>query len=426
MKNRIVVSLLLFILSYYSSAFAIFPKKCGIESDSLLGQLGRCVSVMSQPESRKFTDSRIFQVTQIGMPIAAAAFALKENDTQYRALRNDYFPKFDHAYDDVLQYVPAFSMYGLKICGVEGRSSWPRMIVSNVLSAAVMVATVYPLKYLVREERPNRSAFNSFPSGHTAAAFASATMLHKEYGLTRSYWYSVFGYSAALTTAISRPLNNLHWVSDVLFGASMGIMSTEVGYWLADLLFKEKGLQRRERYFEPIGSDYRPSYVGFSLGYAFMNNSSKHITSDCIRLSTGATAFIDGAWFANRYWGIGGRFDVTSVQMLVNGMTLDESLDMKSVQIGPYVSYPLSGHWLVGANVLLGYTNVPSYDSNYQPCGRIDGMTESINAQFTYLPRPHFGMRLNAGYQLSPSISVGDSSLSGNRFLLSCSVNMMF
>ena len=36
--------------------------------------------------------------------------------------------------------------------------------------------------------------------------------------------------------------NNRHWLSDVLTGAGIGILSTELGYYLADRLFKEKGI----------------------------------------------------------------------------------------------------------------------------------------------------------------------------------------
>ena len=48
-----------------------------------------------------------------------------------------------------------------------------------------------------KEMRPDGSTANSWPSGHTATSFVGATILHKEYGLTRSPWYSIAGYSLA-------------------------------------------------------------------------------------------------------------------------------------------------------------------------------------------------------------------------------------
>ena len=73
-------------------------------------------------------------------------------------------------------------MLGLKACGVESRSSWGRMLTSDAFSAALMAIAVNSLKFSCNVMRPDGSTRNSFPSGHTATAFMTATMLHKEYG----------------------------------------------------------------------------------------------------------------------------------------------------------------------------------------------------------------------------------------------------
>ena len=62
-------------------------------------------------------------------------------------------------------------------------------------------------------------------------------MLHKEYG-HRSPWYSIGGYTVATITGVTRQLNNRHWMSDIMVGAGIGILATELGYFLADLIFK--------------------------------------------------------------------------------------------------------------------------------------------------------------------------------------------
>ena len=68
------------------------------------------------------------------------------------------------------------------------------------------------------------------PSGHTAQAFVSATILDMEYRDT-SPWISVAGYAVATTTGMYRMINNQHWISDVLIGAGIGIFSTKVVYF---------------------------------------------------------------------------------------------------------------------------------------------------------------------------------------------------
>ena len=173
----------------------------------------------------------------------------KQNfDMDILMLRNTVIPDFRHHYDDYTQYAPAALMVGMKACGYKGRSSWGRMLVSDAFSVASMAALVNGIKYTVSRVRPDQSASNSFPSGHTATAFMTATMLHMEYE-GRSPWLSIGGYTLAALTGVSRVLNNRHWVTDVAAGAAIGIGSVHLGYFITDLIFKDKHLN--SAYEEP-------------------------------------------------------------------------------------------------------------------------------------------------------------------------------
>ncbi len=163
-------------------------------------------------------------------------------------LRMSTIPNFRYKYDDYLQYSPAALMIGLKACGYESRSSWGRMLVSSAFSTASVATFVNSIKYSVKRLRPDDSRHNSFPSGHTATAFMTATLLHKEYGW-RSPWFSIGGYTAAAITGASRIMNNRHWATDVIGGAIIGTGSAHLGYLLTDLIYKGKGLN--SGYYEP-------------------------------------------------------------------------------------------------------------------------------------------------------------------------------
>ena len=132
----------------------------------------------------RITSSPAFQMTYIGVPLIAGGLLMKSEDNKFRSLRNEYLPSFQHHYDDYLQFFPAVAMIGMKIGGVEGRSSWNRMLTSDVFSTAIMAITVNSLKSSAKEMRPDGSNNKSFPSGHTATAFMAATMMHKEYGFS--------------------------------------------------------------------------------------------------------------------------------------------------------------------------------------------------------------------------------------------------
>ena len=94
-----------------------------------------------------------------------------------------------------------------------------------------MGIAVNSLKHSLKVERPDASTMNSFPSGHTATAFMGAELLYQEYKDT-SIWYGISGYLVAAGTGAFRMYNNKHWLTDVVAGAGIGIVSTKAAYWL--------------------------------------------------------------------------------------------------------------------------------------------------------------------------------------------------
>jgi membrane-associated phospholipid phosphatase len=98
-----------------------------------------------------------------------------------------------------------------------------------IKSELLMTAIVFPLKKFSAVPRPDTGAPTSFPSGHTAQVFAAATFLHKEYGKEHPI-YSVLAYTTATGVGLLRVMNNRHWISDVLAGAGIGILSTNLAY----------------------------------------------------------------------------------------------------------------------------------------------------------------------------------------------------
>src|SRR5262249_33107345 len=71
---------------------------------------------------------------------------------------------------------------------------------------------VEPLKFATRRERPDGSNRQSFPSGHAAITFASATVIERHLGWRKS----VLGYAIASYVAASRLHDNRHYLSDVV------------------------------------------------------------------------------------------------------------------------------------------------------------------------------------------------------------------
>lgn len=133
--------------------------------------------------------------------------------------------------DNYTQFAPAVLVYGLNAAGVQGKHNFRDRSIIYGTSMLITSAITVPLKHIVKEERPDESNKLSFPSGHTAIAFASAQFMFREYKDT-NFLLSISGYSFAVFTGVYRMLNNKHWFGDVVGGAGFGILSTELAYWL--------------------------------------------------------------------------------------------------------------------------------------------------------------------------------------------------
>ena len=184
-------------------------------------------------------------------------------DTDFFAMRDNGLPLFRHSYDDYIQYTPAVVVLGMKAFGVDGYTGFGRFMVSSAFSTVIMAGVVNGLKYTVKRERPDGSAFNSFPSGHTATTFMTATLLHKEYGW-KYPWISICGYSLATFVGASRILNKKHWMSDVITGAAVGIGSVHLGYYLTGLIFKDKYI-KEDWHVDRFEYDIHHKYWGGDL-----------------------------------------------------------------------------------------------------------------------------------------------------------------
>ncbi|HMI61901.1 MAG TPA: phosphatase PAP2 family protein [Puia sp.] len=133
--------------------------------------------------------------------------------------------------DNFLMFSPAVAVYGLNALGIHGAHNFKDRTMIYLMANVFAQGTVFSLKGWTHEMRPDGSDRMSFPSGHTAEAFASAEFMRLEYKDV-SPWYGVAGYALATATGALRMYNNKHWMSDVVAGAGVGIASTRLAYWL--------------------------------------------------------------------------------------------------------------------------------------------------------------------------------------------------
>jgi membrane-associated phospholipid phosphatase len=88
-----------------------------------------------------------------------------------------------------------------------------------VRAGLVVQALTHTIKVSTQRSRPDGTAF-SFPSGHTSSSFAAATVLQRHFG-----WKAgVPAFAVATYVGASRIQQNRHYLSDVAFGAALGVV----------------------------------------------------------------------------------------------------------------------------------------------------------------------------------------------------------
>lgn len=400
---------ILFLIVFLSASAGCFAQAdtSRVVTDSLISDM-----TFSTPKKIAFLDKlphgKLFNSTYIGVPLIIGGLIEKHQDSKFRKLRNDFMPRFHRTLDNYTQIAPAAVMVGMKAAGVESRSSWGRMLLSDAFSVALMAGTVQGLKNTTNVMRPDGSDNHSFPSGHTATAFMTATMLNKEYGY-KSPWIGVGAYSVATATGLMRMANNKHWLSDVLVGAGIGIMATEFGYWLADLIYKDKGLNIKNRDVADDEFDVRRnSFLGLYMGFNLPLSKYDLDEDNVFQTSTGTTIGLEGAWFINRNIGIGGRASFSNLQYIVNKNDApDKTFNYFTAMAGPYFSFPVTHRFSLGSKLVGGGVWYPKTSINGISVGNNHGFSCGTGLSLKYDVRKHLSGIIFLDYNIQAPASHG-------------------
>lgn len=333
------------------------------------------------------------------------------NRKDVQKTRNRYIPKFNSDLDDFTQYAPIAMVYALNLSGVKGRNTIEDASRNLGLSFIVNSIAVRGLKLLTQVERPDGTAKSAFPSGHTATAFAAATFLHKEYGQTVSPYFSFGAYSTATVTGIFRQLNNRHWISDVLFGAGIGIMGTELIYYI----FDEKKSDKEEDpfHFLVLSKDDKNLFFRYNLSYARVID----IEEDAQHFPDHGFGFgLESAYYFTKNYGFGGHVKMASFPLSnttinyseqfpqLNENESAEAFGLSAIMMGPYFKLDLKKHSQIQLKLLYGafmFANGNLSVDVKDEFQNIIGKKKIVTTK--YKPEPTTGWELGFSYKFKVS-----------------------
>jgi undecaprenyl-diphosphatase len=134
-----------------------------------------------------------------------------------------------------------FWAIGLLSLWISGDSFWKEWAVVQLGSISLLAAMVLLIKFRIRRKRPEgewggiyrRSDPHSFPSGHAARAFLIATIAS---GLGPA-WLAIALWIWAPLVGLARVAMGVHFLSDILAGAVLGMFAAWIGLQVYPPLF---------------------------------------------------------------------------------------------------------------------------------------------------------------------------------------------
>ena len=128
---------------------------------------------------------------------------------------------------------------GLLLLWYFGSEFWKRWAFYELAFISLLVIVIMSLKFTIRRKRPagewgaiyRNTDPHSFPSGHAARAFLIATLAI----ILGPGWLAMILLAWAPLVTFSRVLMGVHYLSDVIVGALIGIAFAYIGWSFAPL-----------------------------------------------------------------------------------------------------------------------------------------------------------------------------------------------
>ncbi len=159
--------------------------------------------------------------------------AIPELDDKIMSNVQTYHATFHTNAADYLMWVPSAAVYTLDAFNVKTSHTFKQHLVLDVGSIFVTGALGFGMRKVTENIKAFKGKDTQFPSGHTANAFRGAEILHQE--LKHSHpFLSYSGYVVATGVGLLRIYNKQHYLSEVIAGAGLGILSTKLTYWIFD------------------------------------------------------------------------------------------------------------------------------------------------------------------------------------------------
>jgi len=219
--------------------------------------------IVKQPTQKNLLSKSILPLTLI---VGGALYSGTTSEKNFQIdVRNRVGNDYHNGADDYIQYIPFVQVYIGDLVGLKAKNHWFDQTKNMAISSVATGVIVHSFKRLIGKERPDGSSHHSFPSGHTSNSFVGSTALYYEFKDSNPF-YAYSGFFVSTATGSLRVMNNRHWVSDVVAGAGIAILMTNLVYHFEPLKNWNPFKKNNNMSFYP---NYNGEEFNFTAAYKF-------------------------------------------------------------------------------------------------------------------------------------------------------------
>lgn len=324
----------------------------------LFAQVGKAQELDSLKAKKNILDNKFTTITLLSVPLFYQGWSMRNDKTDFSTFRN-----FHTELDNYTQFLPFALTVGLKLGGVKSSSSWKKFLFASAMSYIIDESIVNIMKSSIYEKRPDISANNSFPSGHTALAFMNAHIFVKEYA-EDNWLVSTLAYTTASFTGAMRVMNQRHWMGDVLAGAGIGLFSAETAYCLADFFFDRQNKTKQDLFYHHPLTELKKErfWADISTTYNYSFNKYKIHGYIDVEFANGGAVGVESAWMYNTFLGVGVNADYSNYRYVKHDAWEKYDIAFYYIGLSQYLSLPIDPRVSVGCRVGIGM----SYSEHYK------------------------------------------------------------
>jgi len=156
----------------------------------------------------------------------------------------EHHANFHSGAEDYIMWAPSASIYIMDALQVKTQHTFKDHLLIEGGSVLITGGLGLGMRIISGNIKVYNEGDTKFPSGHTANAFRGAEIFHQELKQKHPV-ISYGGYIIATGVGLLRIYGKQHYLTEVLAGAGLGILSTKITYWLFDKIKKEKRLSKK-------------------------------------------------------------------------------------------------------------------------------------------------------------------------------------